>query len=132
MHNFCNKMNSSGMNSPRLTDPHLTDFQRRVYNALLKIPRGRVTTYKILARHIKCRSCRAVGQALKRNPFAPKVPCHRVIASDLSPGGFYGKETGAPVRRKLKLLEAEGLKFKDGRLTDPAMIYRFNQTAKKA
>lgn len=121
-----------------------TPFQRRVYNALLKIPRGKVTTYKILAQHSLVRhspprrddgGCRAVGQALKRNPFAPKVPCHRVIASDLTPGGFSaaggpvfcgkGKKTGAAIRRKLKLLEAEGVKFKDGRLVNPDLIYRF-------
>lgn len=124
------------MNSSRLTDPHLTNFQRCVYNALLKIPKGKVTTYKILAQHIKCRSCRAVGQALRRNPFAPKVPCHRVIASDLTPGGFsalgetsskdgQGRRTGAAVRRKLKLLEAEGVIFKRGHLADPARIYQF-------
>lgn len=105
----------------------LTSFQRRVYEALLKIPRGRVATYKILARHLKCGSCRAVGQALRRNPFAPKVPCHRVIASDLGPGGFQGHRTGAPIRRKLKLLAAEGVKFTNGHLAEPARIWRFRQ-----
>jgi methylated-DNA-[protein]-cysteine S-methyltransferase len=123
-------------------------FQKSVYNALLKIPRGKVTTYKILAAHLsstgrsagggKCRSCRAVGQALRHNPFAPKVPCHRVIASDLSPGGFsalgetsskdgHGQITGAPIRRKLKLLATEGVKFTNGHLAEPGLIWRFNQ-----
>ena len=118
-------------------------FQRRVYEALLKIPQGKVTTYKILAAHLKCRSCRAVGQALRRNPFAPKVPCHRVIASDLTPGGFSAlgplrriseaSETsskdghGAPIRRKLKLLATEGVKFTNGHLSEPAIIWRFHQ-----
>lgn len=104
----------------------ITPFQRRVYEAVKEIPRGYVTTYKILARYITCRSCRAVGQALRRNPFAPHVPCHRVIASDLTPGGFSGKRTGAPIRRKLKLLAAEGVKFKNRRLADTAMIYRYS------
>ena len=117
-----------------------TRFQKSVYNALLKIPKGKVTTYKILAAHFlpqadppaaeKCRSYRAVGQALKRNPFAPRVPCHRVIASDLTPGGFQGKRTGAAIKRKLKLLEAEGVKFQNGHLTNPAVIYQFNHANK--
>ena len=71
-------------------------------------------------------SCRAVGQALRRNPFAPKVPCHRVIASDLSAGGFKGGLTDALIRRKLNLLGKEGVKFINGRLANPALIYRFN------
>lgn len=106
--------------------PRVTSFQRCVYEIAKEIPRGRVTTYKILAVRLKCRSCRAVGQALRRNPFAPEVPCHRIIASDLTPGGFLGKKTGAPIRRKLKLLRTEGVKFKKGRLADPAVIYRFD------
>ncbi len=101
----------------------LTNFQRRVYDALLEIPRGRVTTYKIIAANLKCRSCRAVGQALKRNPFAPGVPCHRVISSDFTVGGFQGKMSGAPIERKLTLLAKEGIKFKNGKLADPAAVY---------
>ena len=102
-----------------------TRFQNIVYEALLKIPRGRVTTYKILARRIKCRSYRAVGQALRRNPFAPHVPCHRVIASDLTIGGFKGYKTGKPIEQKFRLLGSEGVSFHKGRLANPALIYRF-------
>jgi len=102
-----------------------TAFQRRVYEAAKKIPRGRVTTYKMIARRIKCRSCRAIGQALRRNPFAPIVPCHRVIASDLTPGGFHGHQTGQAVRNKLKLLGREGVSFHKGKLANPDLIYRF-------
>jgi methylated-DNA-[protein]-cysteine S-methyltransferase len=102
-----------------------TRFQKQVYAALRQIPRGRVTTYKILARHIHCRSCRAVGQALRRNPHAPKVPCHRVIASDLTIGGFQGHKAGKAIGRKLRLLQAEGVFFKSGRLADPGLVYRF-------
>jgi methylated-DNA-[protein]-cysteine S-methyltransferase len=102
-----------------------TPFQKRVYAALGLIPRGRVTTYKQLAAHLRCRSCRAVGQALKRNPYAPQVPCHRVIASDLTPGGFMGRRGGAAIRRKLDLLAAEGVRFHAGRLTEPSRIFSF-------
>lgn len=103
----------------------ITPFQGRVYKAVAKIPRGRVATYKIIAAYLRCGSCRAVGQALRRNPFAPRVPCHRVIASDLSPGGFCGAEAGAPLRRKLRLLAREGVQFRKGRLAIPKLIYRF-------
>ena len=102
-----------------------TPFQEKVYAALVRIPRGRVTTYKQLAAALDCRSCRAVGQALKRNPYAPKVPCHRVIASDLTPGGFMGRREGSALRRKLDLLAKEGVRFNAGKLAEPRRIFVF-------
>ncbi|MBU4201021.1 MAG: MGMT family protein [Verrucomicrobia bacterium] len=102
-----------------------TSFQQLVYAATRTIPRGRVATYKLLADHIGCRSCRAVGQALKRNPDAPRVPCHRVIASDGTLGGFQGRCAGAALRRKTYLLAAEGVRFSHGRLADPRRLFRF-------
>lgn len=104
-----------------------TRFQQLVYEALRNIPRGRVTTYKILANHLRCGSCRAIGQALRRNPLAPKVPCHRVIASDLTIGGFMGCRKGASIKKKTRLLRAEGIKFKNGRLADQKLIYRYSK-----
>jgi methylated-DNA-[protein]-cysteine S-methyltransferase len=100
---------------------HITDFQRRVYDALMEVPAGRVTTYGLLARRIGCRAPRAIGQALRRNPFAPCVPCHRVIASDLTPGGFTGHAEGPEIARKLRLLAKEGVVFDaaTGRLAAP-------------
>jgi methylated-DNA-[protein]-cysteine S-methyltransferase len=59
-----------------------TIFQKKVYDALLFIPRGKVTTYKYLADFIGCRSSQAIGQALTRNENAPQIPCHRVIKTD--------------------------------------------------
>lgn len=85
----------------------ITDFQRRVYLELLKVPRGSTITYGELARRIGCRSTQAVGQALKRNPFAPAVPCHRVVAADGSIGGFGGHRDGEYIERKRRLLEQE-------------------------
>lgn len=107
-------------------DVMITPFQQRVYDAARRIPRGKVTTYKLLAESIRCRSCRAVGQALRRNPFAPEVPCHRVIASDLSIGGFGGHRRGARIRRKESMLAEEGVAFLDGRLADPSCVYTFH------
>lgn len=90
-----------------LSDNNITPFQRRVYLALLDIPRGQTITYAELARRIGCRSAQAVGQALKRNPFAPEVPCHRVVAADGSLGGYNGQRDGEELERKRQLLEAE-------------------------
>jgi len=95
----------------------------RVYHAVQGIPCGRVATYKSVADHIACTSCRAVGQALRKNPFSPRVPCHRVIASDLSPGGFQGRRDGAPLARKLAMLQAEGVIFRNGKLAESARLF---------
>lgn len=88
-------------------DSHITEFQRKVYLALLEVPRGTTISYKELGERIGCRSAQAIGQALKRNPFAPDVPCHRVIASDGSIGGFHGHRSGAMIDKKRKLLLLE-------------------------
>ncbi len=87
----------------------ITAFQRKVYLALLDVPAGRRISYGELARRIGCRSAQAVGQALKRNPFAPEVPCHRVVAADGSLGGYNGKREGEQIERKRALLESEKL-----------------------
>ena len=82
--------------------------------------------HALLARHVRCGSARAVGQALRHNPFAPKVPCHRVIAADLRIGGFCGARDGTQIRRKRALLATEGVTFDaKGRLADPARVFRF-------
>lgn len=107
-----------------MPDSNVTRFQNAVYDAISRVPPGRVTTYALLAQSIGCGSPRAVGQALRRNPFAPKVPCHRAIASDLTPGGFNGARAGTEIARKLRLLAAEGVEFRNGRLVDPSKIVR--------
>lgn len=104
----------------------VTKFQKRVYDAVSCVPMGRVTTYKMLAQHIGCGAPRAIGQALRRNPFAPQVPCHRVISSDLSVGGFCGEKTGAAIKKKINLLQSEGVEFTpDERLRDKRKVWKF-------
>ena len=88
-------------------DTHITSFQRKVYLALLDVPRGTTISYKQLGEKIGCKSAQAIGQALKRNPFAPHVPCHRVIASDGTIGGFHGQREGEMIDKKMKLLKEE-------------------------
>ena len=85
----------------------ITQFQRRVYMEVLNVPPGATITYGELAQRIGCRSAQAVGQALKRNPFAPEVPCHRVVAADGSMGGYFGKREGEMIERKRKLIKEE-------------------------
>ncbi|EDR02409.1 uncharacterized protein LACBIDRAFT_253981, partial [Laccaria bicolor S238N-H82] len=86
-----------------------------VYDYTLSVPCGRVTTYKDLSLAVGG-SPRSVGNALRNNPFAPYVPCHRVIASNLYIGGFIGEwgptaKTGTKVNKKIALLSREGVTF---------------------
>lgn len=92
-------------------------FAEQVYAACSKIPKGKVSTYGAIARHLNS-APRAVGQALKRNPYAPKVPCHRVIASTGHIGGFMGESTGPEVNRKICLLKEEGVTIDAGKINN--------------
>ena len=86
-----------------------TDFQIKVWNAISKIPKGKVKTYKELAISIrKPKSSRAVANACGKNPFPIRIPCHRVIRSDGGLGGYSG--TGG-IKTKRKLLKSEGSLF---------------------
>lgn len=99
-----------------------TAFERRVYDALCRVPRGKVTTYGRLGREIGCASAQAIGQALRRNPYAPEVPCHRVVSADGGIGGFAGETNGAEIERKIGMLRAEGVAFNEaGRVTQACL-----------
>ena len=93
----------------------ISEFQRKVYLELLKVPAGQTITYKELGERVGCRSAQAIGQAMRSNPFAPKVPCHRVISSTGTLGGFYGQTEGEMIDKKRRMLEEEGalLNLKD-------------------
>jgi methylated-DNA-[protein]-cysteine S-methyltransferase len=73
-------------------------FSQKVWALTARIPRGRVTTYSMIARALRCRAPRAVGHALHRNPHAPRVPCHRVVGSDGRLTGFAG---GLAMKRRM-------------------------------
>ena len=82
-----------------------TKFQLKVWKYLKTIPKGKVKTYKQVAIGIKShKSARAVANACAKNPYAPKIPCHRVIRSDGSLGGYSGK---GGVKQKRRLLMSE-------------------------
>ena len=98
----------------------MASFNERVWRITKQIPRGKVSTYKEIAHALHCKAYRAVGQALNKNPYAPHVPCHRVVASDGSLGGFaHGS------KQKIRLLLVEGISVKNNK------IVNFEQCFKK-
>lgn len=86
---------------------------QKVYDLLSKIPQGKVTTYGEIARKLKTKAYRGVGQIVGANPNAPKVPCHRVVRSD---GGVSGYAFG--IDKKIVLLKSEGIEVKNGKIVD--------------
>ncbi|MDD5561506.1 MAG: MGMT family protein [Candidatus Omnitrophica bacterium] len=83
----------------------MTLFEAKVYKAVLSIPLGQVRSYKWVAQKTGCaRACRAVGQALKRNPYPLIIPCHRVVKSDKKIGGY---AFGVKQKQLLLALEKE-------------------------
>ena len=90
----------------------MTSFQRKVYEVVKRIPKGKVMTYKILAKLAGYpKAYRAAGSALNKNRN-PKIPCHRIIKSDGKMGG-YNRGT----KKKTILLKKEGIIIKDGKIT---------------
>lgn len=87
-----------------------TGFEKRVYSVVAEIPKGKVTTYKELAERLKIKGYRAIGNALNKNT-SKEVPCHRVIKSDGSVGGF-----NRGVKKKIELLKREGVEIKKGKI----------------
>jgi methylated-DNA-[protein]-cysteine S-methyltransferase len=82
-----------------------TSFQLKVWNYLKKIPRGSIKTYSQVAKGIgKPHAVRAVANAIGKNPYAPRIPCHRVIRSDGSLGGYSAK---GGIKTKKMLLKKE-------------------------
>jgi len=114
----------------------VTPHQWAVYDFTRTIPCGRITTYKDLCDALGQGSPRSVGSALRNNPFAPYVPCHRIIASNLYIGGFFGewgtgkdeklrKGNGVQCHKKMEMLAKEGIAFsREGYLVDKGLVWR--------
>ena len=84
-----------------------TKLQLKVWNYLKKIPRGTIKSYMQVAKAVgKPNAVRAVANAIGKNPYPPQIPCHRVIRSDGSIGGYSGK---GGIKTKRKLLKKEGI-----------------------
>jgi len=90
-----------------------------VYDIIRKIPYGRVSTYAAVARAIGYpRAARAVGNALNKNPYAPHVPCHRIVKSNGDVGGFARGQ-----KAKENMLKQEGIKIKQGKIFNFCNIF---------
>ncbi|KKU27619.1 hypothetical protein A2116_00485 [Candidatus Jorgensenbacteria bacterium GWA1_49_17] len=99
----------------------MKQFREKVYRITKRIPRGRVSTYAAVARAIGSpRAFRAVGSALNKNPYAPQVPCHRVVRSDGRIGGF-----ASGSKRKTTLLKKEGVEVKKRKINLKKFGFRF-------
>jgi len=90
----------------------LPEYSRKVLSFLLKVPVGYVTTYGALAKAVGG-GARAVGNVMASNPFAPLIPCHRVVRSEFSLGGYGGEVFGEGVRTKFAILQREDRGFKE-------------------
>lgn len=113
------------MGRPQDTREHVrsTLHARKVYALCMRVPRGRVTTYRAIAKVLG--TCpRAVGAALRRNPHAPRVPCHRVVAATLHLGGFRGRweSQHACVHVKRAMLQREGVRFQGDQVADRTYV----------
>lgn len=97
-------------------------FQERVLEMLKKIPRGKVTTYKIIGDKLGTKAYRAVGTYVKNNPNAPVIPCHRVIKSNGSLGEYSGKDG---IKGKTHLLRKEGIVIINGKVDLKKYLYKF-------
>ncbi len=95
------------------------NFNQKVWAMTARIPKGRVTTYAEIARALKSKAYRAVGHALNRNPYAPEVPCHRVV-------GWNGALTGFAdgLAKKKAMLVREGVVVRNGRV-DLSKVFKF-------
>ena len=97
-------------------------IEKKIYKKLLQVPSGRITTYAELSRSIGLEhGQRLIGQVMKKNPFPVIVPCHRVVKSDGTVGGYaYGSE------RKKHMLSKEGLKINNDKISDfKKNLFRF-------
>ena len=96
-------------------------FNEKCYSLLMQVPKGKITTYKSLAEALGTKAYRAVGNAMNKNPYAPVVPCHRVVDSK---GHLHGYAHG--LKKKAELLGKEGIKIKDNKIVDfKKVLFRF-------
>jgi methylated-DNA-[protein]-cysteine S-methyltransferase len=91
-----------------------------------KIPKGKVTTYGLIARKLNTRACRAVGSACRKTSYPPSIPCHRVVRSDGTIGGFGGRTSGKKVEDKIRLLRKENVQVRNGKVVGfKEVLYEF-------
>ena len=97
------------------------NFNQQCYKLLSQIPKGKISTYKEIARALNTKAYRAVGNAMAKNPNPITVPCHRVINSNGLIGGY-----ALGINKKISLLKNEGISIKEGKVVDfKKYIYSF-------
>jgi len=97
------------------------NFNNRCYQKLTLIPRGMVSTYAEIAKSLGSNAYRAVGNAMAKNPYPVSVPCHRIVRSDGTLGGY-----ALGVSKKKQLLKKEGIKIKNNKVIDfKDKLFRF-------
>lgn len=101
----------------------MTKFQSECYEALKKVPKGKVITYAGLARMVgRPKAHRAVGSAMNKNPYAPQVPCHRVVKSNGDLGGF-----ATDIKVKIKRLQKEGVRVSNNKIVNfQSVLFKSN------
>lgn len=99
----------------------MTSFSERRYKILKKVPKGKVTTYKGIARALNSKAYRAVGTAMHNNPYSPVVPCHRVVNSNGNVGGFF-----SGTKRKIEMLREEGVEIKNNKIDLKKYLYKLS------
>ncbi len=87
------------------------NFNEKAWKVVARVPRCRVTTYKAVAEKLGTKAYRAVGNAMNKNPYSPKVPCHRVVKSNGEVGGF-----ASGTRKKVQMLKKEGIEIKNNKI----------------
>lgn len=104
----------------------MNNFSDQCYQLLKQVPKGRVTTYKIIANKLGKKCYRLIGQIMAKNQNAPKVPCHRVVKSDGRIGGYMG-DLKSKIDQKITLLKQENIEVKDNKILNfKQKIYHFN------
>ena len=103
----------------------LTDFDDEVYALCSRVPAGKITTYKEISLALGIKGYQAVGQSLRRNPFAPVVPCHRVVSASGKIGGFQGCVRGGSIDKKISLLRQEGVAVVNGKVNLQKYLHVF-------
>lgn len=98
----------------------IKNFSQQIYHLTAKIPRGQVVSYGQIAKTLgRPHACRAVGNALNKNPYATKVPCHRVIRSSGEVGGFaFG------TKKKVAMLKKENIIIKNNKINLRQYLYK--------
>ena len=96
------------------------NFDQKICNLLIKIPKGKVSTYKSLAEALNCKAYRAVGNALNKNKSPEKYPCFKIINSS----GFVGQYKNGQ-KTKIRLLKKEGIHIKNNKINLGKYLYKF-------